>query len=154
MFLNDKKVIYCDNFLQRRVFLYCFSEQASAPRGFGIVLRTYFSFTSIAHRGLITAKTTFGCVICGNICWFTSRFFYYFPRKISWKSSTWTWTDISKSRNVLLSSALFLRCGESFVFTSSVDTVGQVQRSLLYSEIKLDFLTVSHERAAKWNLKN
>jgi len=41
----------------------------------------------------------------------------------------------------------------NFVFTWS-ETARQVQRSLLYSEIKLDFLTVSHERAAKWNLQN
>ena len=66
----------------------------------------------------------------------------------NWSSAL---TDISKSRNVLLSigePALF-SVAEKASSLSRLYTVGQVQRSLLYSEIKLDFLTVSQERAAK-----
>ena len=61
------------------------------------------------------------------------------------KNWSLTLTDISKGRNVFLSPTLLLVAEKA----SSLPRLCQVQRSLLYSEIKLDFLTVSHERAAK-----
>ena len=103
LFENTKQLFTLMRQLSSKKTLYCFSEQASAPRGFGKVLWAYFGFTSLAHRGLITAKTTLGCAISAETSLgLLASSFIIFQEKSheNWSSAL---TDISKSRNVLLS---------------------------------------------------